>query len=930
MGVLKDLLDRFDSDSTDDLEESNGFFSKEAGQARTAALNKFLNENLDYYLGPTGIPDRVRAVNELLNPVVGISDAGQSLSEGRYLDAVTDTAAAALPVAGAVAAKPLAKAIKNTTDEIAEASTAIKETLLGGQFNPNRRDFVKQTIATPAAASMVPVMDDVIEPLVRQTDNVFSPSALAKMSTADFTVMLNNLDEKMYEGELFDEINTFLDNPESMPEINNVLNEAQNRGLYEESAFNTFLGYDPNIQRQRPDFFPEDDPDLVPVDTNLNITENLPPASNSQRTQIAGTLPTYKKADAILQEASGDGATLDYGAGLGLSQRELGYDTFEPFPKEGFEPTFTSGNEIPSNSYNKITNLNVLNVVPKETRDEIVLDIGRILQPNGTAIITTRGRDVLNAKGTDGPEAMSIITSAGTYQKGFTQKELREYVQDLLGDNFEITNNKLGAAGITIRKKSSGTVEQQTDELLDTSRRVDTRLPTDPKGGEVDLVGTGTLITDTEALMKGNSKMAENFAMMTQSYPGLRNLWSEDVTETAQNIVSRMTDNIVSLYDMSERLGIAKDSANWYRGANRIALGLADRFGLEDTKTAGVLAALSPGKDWFQNVAMGERLIKHNAELGRNAPWTAEMDAVSTTVKASSGKKATTSWQDQPEFETVRGRPWGEMETPLQKAMWIRAYDEAHFGSNFREVNPNGDILGVVVTKSGSPSTLVHQSFTNMAKAIRILDGDGSLDSISPELGKAYKVRNFFNNILNPDSPKDVTVDTHQIAAGLFRPLGQSANEVNQGLVGASVKGNPNKFSNVGQPLTGMKGSYGLYFDGTTEAAKLRNVLPREMQSVSWEQLRTLFPKTLKSNKAFVTNVDAIWRMVDDGSLDPEGAREMIIAEAEKMGAGGVPSWKDYIGEKRDVGIATAGLIGAAGLATADEAEEEEGFASPQ
>tara|TARA_R100000030_G_scaffold56085_3_gene42227 strand:- start:373 stop:3069 length:2697 start_codon:yes stop_codon:yes gene_type:complete len=478
--------------------------------------------------------------------------------------------------------------------------------------------------------------------------------------------------------------------------------------------------------------------------------------------------------------------------------------------------------------------------------------------------------------------------------------------------------------------KVPATVEQQTDELLDTSRRVDTRLPTDPKGGEVDLVGTGTLITDTEALMKGNSKMAENFAMMTQSYPGLRNLWSEDVTETAQNIVSRMTDNIVSLYDMSERLGIAKDSANWYRGANRIALGLADRFGLEDTKTAGVLAALSPGKDWFQNVAMGERLIKHNAELGPNAPWTAEMDAVSTTVKASSGKKATTSWQDQPEFETVRGRPWGEMETPLQKAMWIRAYDEAHFGSNFREVNPNGDILGVVVTKSGSPSTLVHQSFTNMAKAIRILDGDGSLDSISPELGKAYKVRNFFNNILNPDSPKDVTVDTHQIAAGLFRPLGQSANEVNQGLVGASVKGNPNKFSNVGQPLTGMKGSYGLYFDGTTEAAKLRNVLPREMQSVSWEQLRTLFPKTLKSNKAFVTNVDAIWRMVDDGSLDPEGAREMIIAEAEKMGAGGVPSWKDYIGEKRDVGIATAGLIGAAGLATADEAEEEEGFASPQ
>jgi len=66
------------------MAEDYGFFSDEAGQARRAALNDFLNENLDYYLGPTGIPDRLRAVNEFLNPIVAMEDA--SVSADRAFD----------------------------------------------------------------------------------------------------------------------------------------------------------------------------------------------------------------------------------------------------------------------------------------------------------------------------------------------------------------------------------------------------------------------------------------------------------------------------------------------------------------------------------------------------------------------------------------------------------------------------------------------------------------------------------------------------------------------------------------------------------------------------------------------------------------------------------------------------------------------------
>jgi hypothetical protein len=220
---------------------------------------------------------------------------------------------------------------------------------------------------------------------------------------------------------------------------------------------------------------------VVPSETKKVSSTDLPPAENSARTQIAGTLPTYKKADNLLTELAGDGKTLDFGAGLGLSKKELDFDTYEPFPKKDFNPDFTDPSDIPSESYKKLTNLNVLNVVPRDVRDTIVKDIGRILEPDGRAVITTRGRDVMSAKGKPGPENMSIITTKETYQKGFTQPELKLYIQETLGEGFDITNNKLGAAGVTVHKlPNKGYAEGGT--IMDEQTRMAFAL-----GGSVDL-----------------------------------------------------------------------------------------------------------------------------------------------------------------------------------------------------------------------------------------------------------------------------------------------------------------------------------------------------------------------------------------------------------------------------------------------------------
>ena len=183
------------------------------------------------------------------------------------------------------------------------------------------------------------------------------------------------------------------------------------------------------------------------------VDTNLAPDS-SRKTQITTTTPTYRKVRDLLPE----GKTLDFGSGKGVGARDVGFDTYEPFPDADFTPNYSSAKDIPDESYENVTSLNVLNVVKPETRTEIVTDIGRILKPGGTAIITTRGADVFGnaknpVKGVLGDEPGSVITSSGTYQKGFTNAELKEYVQETLGEGFEVANiSGAGQAGVKITK----------------------------------------------------------------------------------------------------------------------------------------------------------------------------------------------------------------------------------------------------------------------------------------------------------------------------------------------------------------------------------------------------------------------------------------------------------------------------------------------
>lgn len=199
--------------------------------------------------------------------------------------------------------------------------------------------------------------------------------------------------------------------------------------------------------------------------------EKIQGQKGSGTTQVATTRTMYVKALKWLRNQSPEAKTvLDYGAGLGLgtddmrsNNPDLNIDCYEPNPErwEGKQPpTYTNNTQI-NKDYDLILNTNVLNVVEKPIRDLIVKDIADHLTMGGKALITTRGwsNDVnaaKNFKPADEHHAIWINKGKNGYvfQKGFDGDELKNYIEELLGDEFvvEKTRPTFGKSSVTITR----------------------------------------------------------------------------------------------------------------------------------------------------------------------------------------------------------------------------------------------------------------------------------------------------------------------------------------------------------------------------------------------------------------------------------------------------------------------------------------------
>ena len=468
---------------------------------------------------------------------------------------------------------------------------------------------------------------------------------------------------------------------------------------------------------------------------------------------------------------------------------------------------------------------------------------------------------------------------------------------DGLWDSMDIVSSEraianAGYVGYYVNSKQLGKVVAVFDEIevapaVPTNMRfsladggVSTRMPGGVKATEDGLktdllVGAETDLADPVTLAKNTAKIELYDGYVPQGI-------DETPEQVATNFIAQLKDNLLWLHDQVPAK-TRERSKKWYDGANKITTMFAIRYGLTKEQSAGVLAALSPQKDWFMNASLGERVMDIFTNH-QNTAWSPEMEFVATdpTLVGPKNKKYPAGILVRKEaniklYEAIQGKQLNELSDNNEIAAWIRTFDEAHNDRSHRVVTPEGKFTEKVLTEKGKDAVTGWGSFSEIGKAVGIIR-DGSAKNTSDQLGNYHKVRNFFNNILLPNSVNGhVTIDTHAVAADMLGPFSGKSTEVehNFGTKASSSK------------TTGSKGTYGLHAEAYRQAAAERGILPRQMQSITWEAARGLFPKPWKTAEN-VQLIRDIWKRHKAGKITLDETRQEIL-----NAAGGInePAW---------------------------------------
>ena len=208
-------------------------------------------------------------------------------------------------------------------------------------------------------------------------------------------------------------------------------------------------------------------PDLWDVSAEESDTRNP--------TQVKITESSYRKIYDILKQEGFDGTILDASSGLGHGTRvgieDYGFkvDDIEPYPSKDYSPKYTDYSKL-DKTYDAIISNAVLNVLPQDQRDALVVKMGQMLNPGGKMFINVRGDDVLNASSKEiiNRDNLEVyITKSGSYQKGFTRNELVAYLQDALGDGYTVrADNRFGKVSAVVTKAADTDIrfELRSDE----------------------------------------------------------------------------------------------------------------------------------------------------------------------------------------------------------------------------------------------------------------------------------------------------------------------------------------------------------------------------------------------------------------------------------------------------------------------------------
>lgn len=359
----------------------------------------------------------------------------------------------------------------------------------------------------------------------------------------------------------------------------------------------------------------------------------------------------------------------------------------------------------------------------------------------------------------------------------------------------------------------------------------------------------------------------------------------EDAKKIVNDFKKSVKSNLKWLYNSFGK-DVRDISKLWYDGANVISNNIASEYNYSLEQVAGVMAVLSPQMDWFRNLSLGRRVIDIYAKQ-QDSIFDPKMIEYINKATTGTGKNKVPLFKDAKEIiSRVKGKKLSELNNK-DKSYFIRVFDEVYNPREYDNISPNGETNGLVRKSDGSPGACGWGGFSTIEKSISILE-NGSIENISSNLGNMHKVRNFFNNISNPNDLDAVTIDTHAVAAGLLLPLSGSSKQVLY------------NFGGAGNVSTGMNGTYPLYADAYRELASELDLLPREVQSITWEAVRGLFKATFKSNKNNELKINKAWDDYSSGSITLNEAH----SEIESI-AGGIskPLWFEYIADENKVSM---------------------------
>lgn len=368
-----------------------------------------------------------------------------------------------------------------------------------------------------------------------------------------------------------------------------------------------------------------------------------------------------------------------------------------------------------------------------------------------------------------------------------------------------------------------------------------------------------------------------------------------DPSEVHEAYVAHMTDNLKRLHGEVAATDWGPNSSNWYDGANQVATSTADQYGLLPRQGAGMLARLSPGTPWDMNVAQFGR----TADIAANQGDTPMTDAMRQLYAEKYGAPTLPNGKPNPDYKPkwavtmdAIDRPNAGGTGPMtlndlhgeNAGLFVRLYDEAHNPNyaSYNQVNPDGSYGKVM------PDRYTPNNNGNIGDAISIFR-DGSLENISDKLGDGHKIRNFHNNIVSPNAGGDVTIDTHAMAAAHLMPWGASRPEVAYGF-GNSPQGFPGFLTGAkGGAATGSDGLYPLYAEAYRRAADDLGILPRQLQSMTWEGIKGLYEPAARrgslGDRLLNQNSD-LWRAYESGQSSLADTQSTILGRGIKA-----PGW---------------------------------------